>query len=355
MKLANALVLSLLPFVLAPTPIASSATTSARRPDPVSPLARATAEKGMQWLVRAQNHDGSWGDNPGCPGEVGNTAIACLALLAHGSTPTRGQHCMVLQRAFDWITRRTRGYVGGKRLDATTLLHRKLGDNADLYLVALLYSQSTTLNCELFEDDRMRNELRNMAAHIARLQKSNGEWETSYEPMLTTIAAWQALKQTHAAGILIDQASPEKVVRYLREDCLEKATGVFREDKWGRAQRFVTQAGGVRVLIGEGLGKEEDVQRAIGVIDKMRFDQDVGGATGGEEFLGALYATQALLLEQDKVYAAWYDRITKALKSSQNADGSWVGHHCITGRVFCTACSILTLLTPDRQLPLVER
>jgi hypothetical protein len=236
-----------------------------------------------------------------------------------------------------------------------TLLHRKLGNNADLYLVALLYSQSTTILSAEWEDERLREELTAMVEHISSLQKSNGEWETSYEPMLTTIAAWQALKQAHAAGIVINHSSPQKVVRYLRQDCLEAKTGVFREAKWGRQERFVTQAGGIRVLIAEGLAKEEDVKRAIDVIARMKFDQDVGGATGGEEFLGALYATQALFLEKDDVYAAWYDRITKALRAGQNADGSWLGHHCITGRVFCTACSIMTLLTPDRQLPLVER
>lgn len=342
-------------LAIALLPVLVAMSWSPPPPDPVSPLARETAEKAVTWLLQAQNHDGSWGDNPGSAGEVGNTAIACLALLAHGSTPTRGAHAAALQRAFGWLAVRTRGYAGGKELDRFTLLHRKLGNNADLYLVALLYSQSTTLSPEAWEDERLRAELAKMAAHISSLQKQSGEWETSYEPMLTTIAAWQALKQTHAAGISIDHASPSKVVRYLREDCLEKNSGVFREAKWGRQERFVTQAGGVRVLIGEGLGQEPDVQRAVAVIARMKFDQDVGGATGGEEFLGALYATQALFLEKDQVYAAWYERITKALKAGQNADGSWLGHHCITGRVFCTACSIMTLLTPDRQLPLVER
>jgi hypothetical protein len=352
MKLARAAFVSLSLLVAsapAPAPVAAPVA------DPVSELARLTAEKAVVWLLAAQNRDGSWGDNPGSPGEVGNTAIACLALLAHGSTPSRGVHCMPVRRGFDWLAKRTRNYAGGGELDRMTLLHRKLGNNADLYLVALLYSQSLAVNVEAWEDERMQQELSRMVRHIAALQKSNGEWETSYEPMLTTIAAWQALKQAHAAGIAIDHASPQKVVRYLREDCLEQNTGVFREQKWGRQQRFVTQAGGVRVLIGEGLGGEDDVQRAIGVIDTMKFDQDVGGASGGEEFLGALYATQALLLERDKVYQRWYERITKALKASQNADGSWLGHHCITGRVFCTACSIMTLLTPDRLLPLAER
>lgn len=350
-KLSRAL-LPLLLFVLLVAP-----TKNARPPanDPVSPLARQTADKAIAWLVTAQNHDGSWGDNPGSPGEVGNTAIACLALLTAGSTPTRGPHYKPLRRGFTWLRKRTANYSGGGALDRMTLLHRKLGQNADLYLVALLYTQSTGLGLDVWEDDRLRDQLTEMVRHISQLQKANGEWETSYEPMLTTIAAWQALKQAHAAGIVVDGASPQKVVRYLREDCLESSTGIFREKKWGNRERFVTQAGGIRVLIAEGLENEPDVARAIDVIARMHFDQDVGGATGGEEFLGAVYATQALMLIDGKVYDEWYQRITQALHRSQNADGSWLGHHCITGRVFCTACSVMTLLAPNRLLPLVER
>jgi len=38
---------------------------------------------------------------------------------------------------------------------------------------------------------------------------------------------------------------------------------------------------------------------------------------------------------------------TKLLKL-QNEDGTWAGHHCITGRVSVTSAAIL-LLTADRQ------
>jgi hypothetical protein len=330
-------------------------TSPARLPDPVSPPAREAAAKAIAWLLLAQNTDGSWGDNQQTPGQVGNTAIATLALMSHGSSTSRGPNSFAVRRGIDWLARRTRNYGINSLLDSNTLLQGKLGNNADLYLVALLYTQAANLNLEAWEDVRMHTELRSMVQRIASLQQASGEWETSYEPMLTTIAAWQALKQAHAIGVHTSQASVEKVIRYLRDHCLEQTTGIFREEKWGRAERFVTQAGGVRVLVGESLGNQPEVQRAIDVIGRMRFDQDVGGAQGGEEFLGALYAVQALLLQRAPVYANWYERITQALRNCQNRDGSWVGHHCITGRVFCTSCAIMTLLTPDKLLPLVER
>lgn len=51
----------------------------------------------------------------------------------------------------------------------------------------------------------------------------------------------------------------------------------------------------------------------------------------------------ALFIERDDRYTAWYPVIVDGLAKSQNRDGSWQGHHCITDRVFCTACSVMTL------------
>ena len=36
--------------------------------------------------------------------------------------------------------------------------------------------------------------------------------------------------------------------------------------------------------------------------------------------------------------------MTENLERMQNADGSWAGHHCITGRTFCTATALLVLM-----------
>ena len=173
--------------------------------------------------------------------------------------------------------------------------------------------------------------------------------------MLTTVAAWMSLRQAHDAGIAIQQASPKKVLRYLKEDCFDPRTGFFTDRKWGNRMRFVSQAGGLRVLYGMGQAKTVEARKATAVVMNMRFDQDVGSRAGGEEFLGALYATQALRIEDDANFRRFYRKMVKALAKCQNSDGSWFGHHCISGRVFCTACSIMTMLTPNKLLPMLER
>ena len=88
---------------------------------------------------------------------------------------------------------------------------------------------------------------------------------------------------------------------------------------------------------------------------RMRFDQDVGGRAGGEEFLAAVFATQALHTGAKPQFKRWYKKISKALRKCQNRDGSWVGYHCITAKVFCTACSVIAMLTPNKLLPMAER
>ena len=325
--------------------------------DPVSPKAKESVDKAVRWLLGAQNRDGSWGDNPGSQGEVGNTCIATLALMSTGSSATRGVHWRPIRRALEWLQGRVRGYgASSAHLDSHTLIQRKLGQNIDLYLVTLLHSQVAGQGIDVFDDQQMLSELQQATNRIASLQQSNGAWETSYEPMLTTITAWLALRQAADAGVAIQHASPQKVLRYLKEDCLERGTGIFREAKWGRKMRFVTQAGGLRVFYAMGEGESADGMAATKVVTSMRFDQDVGGRSGGEEFLGALFATQALHMSKDRrVFDNWYAKIVDSLVQCQNRDGSWFGHHCITGRVFCTACSIMTMLTPHKMLPMIER
>ena len=47
--------------------------------------------------------------------------------------------------------------------------------------------------------------------------------------------------------------------------------------------------------------------------------------------------------------------MTKTLHGAQNADGSWAGQHCITGRTFCTASALMVLMTDRAPAPVVAR
>jgi hypothetical protein len=71
------------------------------------------------------------------------------------------------------------------------------------------------------------------------------------------------------------------------------------------------------------------------------------GSNGGEEFLSFLNISEALLVKGGKDWQEWDAKMTQGLEKAQDKDGSWAGHHCITGKTFCTAAALL-VLTADR-------
>jgi hypothetical protein len=68
------------------------------------------------------------------------------------------------------------------------------------------------------------------------------------------------------------------------------------------------------------------------------------GSYGGEEFLCFQIISESLLARKSKEQEKWEAFVGKSLNQSQNRDGSWAGGHCLTGRNFCTASAVLTLL-----------
>ena len=71
------------------------------------------------------------------------------------------------------------------------------------------------------------------------------------------------------------------------------------------------------------------------------------GSNGGEEFLSFLNIAEALAAQGGKDWEEWDAKMQQAVPRVQDKDGSWSGHHCITGKTFCTAAALL-VLTADR-------
>jgi hypothetical protein len=74
------------------------------------------------------------------------------------------------------------------------------------------------------------------------------------------------------------------------------------------------------------------------------------GSMGGEEFVSYLNISDSLCRSGGKEWGEWNGKIKERLVKLQNQDGTWAGHHCITGRVACTSAAVMTLLT-ERSVP----
>jgi hypothetical protein len=72
------------------------------------------------------------------------------------------------------------------------------------------------------------------------------------------------------------------------------------------------------------------------------------GSIGGEEFFSYLNIGDSLKRTGGKEWGDWHSKITQKILKLQNNDGTWAGHHCITGRVAVTSAAILNLKS-DRE------
>jgi hypothetical protein len=71
------------------------------------------------------------------------------------------------------------------------------------------------------------------------------------------------------------------------------------------------------------------------------------GSMGGEEFFSYLNISDSMKRIGGDAWLKWHGDITQKILGLQNNDGTWAGHHCITGRVAMTSAAILNL-TVDR-------
>jgi hypothetical protein len=75
------------------------------------------------------------------------------------------------------------------------------------------------------------------------------------------------------------------------------------------------------------------------------------GSNGGEEFLSYMNLAESLVVKGGDEWKRWDARMTENLNRVQNDDGSWSGHHCITGRTFCTSTALLVLMADRTPVP----
>ena len=72
------------------------------------------------------------------------------------------------------------------------------------------------------------------------------------------------------------------------------------------------------------------------------------GSIGGEEFFSWLNISESLRRAGGPPWEKWNGDMKDKLLKLQDEDGTWAGHHCITGRVAVTSAAIL-LLVADRE------
>ena len=320
--------------------------------------------RGLRWLLKAQNRDGSWGLDARTPSDVSCTAVASLALMAAGNTERGGPdaECVTaIRKGVEFVLGRVRKTRGDFSRDEQTLVQRKLGTHIHTFFATVLLTQTFGQRgvWETAELDDFRYQISRMVGNIVETQEQDGSWhKETFGSLKATCMAWLALRSAASIGLDVEKASVKKIMTFILEQ-YNPASGLFdKMNKAGGYQAIYATGSCLRVLYGMGEGNNHPSKAATEAFMNFVKTPQNGAAyltVEGEDYLSAALVSQALLIEEDARWRKWFPWITQELGKRQDKDGSWTTTACISGRVFPTACALLALQTPGRMLPIMER
>jgi len=345
-------------------------------------------DTGVKWLVSVQGKDGGWGQDGGETSyvrkgenleskgnDVANTAVAATALLHAGSTPTRGEYRDTVQRALEFILRHVEESPGDG-LAVTDLsgtqIQRKLGPYIDTFLTSKLLAELDGNMGDARANARVRSSLQKCVAKIEKNQLKDGSWNIAggWAPILGTSMASQTLFIAQQKGVAVSNMAMAKVDDYTKNSAQSVPAGVAGSSLGGvvggigSASSVTVTAASAGVPLYQGAQALEQLSRTE--VDRVKNKDQIKaiakqldspqfvtgfGSMGGEEFFSYLNISDSLHRTGGPEWQKWNGDIKTRLLKLQNEDGTWAGHHCITGRVAVTSAAILTLLADRDPVP----
>jgi Squalene-hopene cyclase C-terminal domain/Prenyltransferase and squalene oxidase repeat len=334
------------------------AQTQRTTPEPkTAPLPVSTAiDKGARWLASVQGADGGWGQDGGeassaRPGErlessgndVANTAVAALALMQASR-----QYEPQVERALAFVLQRIEASpADGLAITDRqgTQIQRKLGPYIDTFLSSMLMSQIDGRASTAALNARVRKALQKTVAKIEKHQQSDGSWNIAggWAPVLGTSMASRSLFAAQNRGVAVDAAVLKRAENYtvsaLSAAAPAEAAGV----------PLYQSAQALEQLSRTAADRVQNARQISAIQGQLANAAFVGGfgSMGGEEFFSYLNISDSMKRVGGDAWSKWHAVITQKILGLQNSDGTWAGHHCITGRVAMTSAAILNL-TVDR-------
>ncbi len=315
-------------------------------------------DKAVHWLVSVQGNDGGWGQDGGETSYVrsgenleskgndaANTAVATLALVHAGNSPVKGEYRLAVKRGVDFILRS----VEDSPEDGLAVTHvtgtqiqRKLGPYIDTFLTSRLLSELDGGMGDKQSNQRVRRALEKCVRKIERNQQRDGSWNVSggWAPILGTSMASRSSGLARAKGVPVAPATVAKVDEYTKKaqssNDVGAAAGVTLYQS-AQALEQLTRTGRDRVA------NAPQIREITGQLNDAKFVNGFG-SMGGEEFFSYLNISDSLHRTGGAEWDRWNGQIKTQLAKLQNDDGTWAGHHCITGRVAVTSAAIMTTL-----------
>jgi hypothetical protein len=414
-------------------PAEKKETPKTERVEP-KPLSDA-AKKALEYLIKQQHENGGWGQGGGWrvnldpkqnggrveganvedPADVGNTAIATLALIRAGNTLSDGPYSKQVKNAVDFLC----DFIeksDDKSLYVTnvkgTQIQSKIGPYVDTFLVNMVLAELKGKKADEKSEKRLVAAITKTVSKIEKNQEKDGTFKGNdgWASVLSQGLANKSLARAAQNGVDVNGEALLRVQNQVASN-FDGKSGTFRMapgagfgggdglSRGGAAGRpgapttrspagpsdagvpiygagqNVTNIADVAAALkkSEEKAKEtlkrkdatdkekkeaEQTLKQVADAEKLREEATKGvvkqldqaqfvngfGSNGGEEFLSYMNISEALLLKGGADWKKWDQKMTENLVRVQDKDGSWSGHHCITGKTFCTATALLVLM-----------
>lgn len=273
--------------------------------------------RGLRWLVKHQNEDGSW-SKANAPAMTG---FAMLSFLGHGETPVSAEFGPTVQKGLDWLLAN-----GTKNKGHMSMTGDGWGSgNAGVYAHAIA-TYALGEYYTMTKDERVADLFKQAIGYIVAGQGPDGGWMYSYDKSEsdTSVSGWQiqALKAAHLSDLKIegvDAAMEKAMVNFKRVQGKKGGFGYRKaEDKFSLT--------GVGVLCTYFLKQEKDKSVKEGIEFMMeQVDKDNPVDYKGEkaDLYGWYYDTQACLMVGGAAWTKWNRLFQDQIIKNQSPDGSW--------------------------------
>jgi hypothetical protein len=319
----------------------------------ITPALDAAVSRGLAYLASEQTDDGCFG--AGRYGKnVAVTALACLAFMADGNLPGRGEYGQQVQKGLEFILASSSetGLIAADSTNGPMYGH----GFATLFLGEVYGMTPGGADTDLAE--RTHEALVKAVRLIERTQNDEGGWRYNPVPydadISVTICQIMALRSARNAGIEVNKDTIDRAVEYVRR--CQNPDGGFKYQASSGFSAFPRSAAGVASLYYAGIYEDDSIDRGL------RYIMETGLPGGPEEgdaahrthyYYGHYYAVQTMYLAGGEYWTTWWPAIREELITRQETDGSWPDAG--VGPAYGTSMSLIILQMPKRFLPIFQK
>ncbi|MCA9075034.1 MAG: terpene cyclase/mutase family protein [Planctomycetaceae bacterium] len=308
--------------------------------------------RALDYLAREQRRQGHWEANNG-QYKVAMTALAGIALLAEGSTTTRGKYAKNVADAVDYLLDMSQenGLIGYKDDYRYTY-----GHGFSMLFLSQVFGEEEDIE----RRENIQRVLTKAVEFCGYAQTDRGGWGyvsakdgNNFDEGSTCITQVQGLRACRNAGIPVPADIIERAKQYIA-DCTTEDGGVQYSIMRQGGPRPPITAAAVAALFNSGEYEGENVKNMLAFCEKNIWPGGGGmqSTFGHWHYAHYYYAQVMYRLDEDK-WTRYSREISDTIIRKQSADGSWQEGH--VGPVYTTAMNATILQLDKGYLPIFQR